>query len=119
MQAFFPLLQLLLVAVIVIWDVVLTGRIAQVRTLPRPFVFVTALAGFLLLPALIIHLASTNAITGRSITAMDWLWPLTVVLFSVQALYAAMRRLVNPFLAFFISVSDLLIAPATVLRFLS
>ena len=119
MRAFFPLLQLLLVAIIVIWDVVLTGRIAQVRTLPRPFVFLTALAGFLLLPALVIHLATTNAITGRSVTAMDWLWPVTVVLFALQALYAATRRLVNPFLGFFMSVYDLLIAMDAVLRFIA
>ena len=119
MGAFFPLLQLLLVAIIVIWDVVLTGRIAQVRTLPRPFVFLTALAGFLLLPALVIHLATTNAITGRSVTAMDWLWPVTVVLFAVQAVYAASRRLVNPFLGFFMSVYDMLIAADAVLRFVA
>lgn len=119
MQAFFPLLQLALVAVILIWDVVLTGRIAQVRSLPRPFVFLSALAGFLLLPALVIHLATTNAITGRSVIAMDWLWPATVVLFALQALYAATRRLVNPFLGFFISTYDLLIAVDAVLRFVA
>ncbi|MES2178954.1 MAG: hypothetical protein V4550_13930 [Gemmatimonadota bacterium] len=119
MRAFFPLLQMLLVTIIVIWDVVLTGRIAQVKTLPRPFVFITALAGFFLLPALLIHLATSNAITGRTVTAVEWLWPVTVVLFAVQALYAAVRRLVNPFLGFFISVYDVLIALDVVLRFIA
>jgi hypothetical protein len=119
MRAFFPLLQLLLVAVIVVWDVVITGRIGQVRTLPRPFVIITSLAGFFLLPALVIHLATTNAITGRSVTAMDWLWPLTVVLFALQGLYAATRRLVNPFLGFFIALYNVLIATDAVLRFVA
>src|SRR5215213_9287710 len=119
MRAFFPLLQFILVTIVVIWDVVLTGRIAQVRTLPRPFVLITALAGFLLLPSLIIHLATTNAITGRSVIAVDWLWPVTVVLFAVQALYAATRRLVNPFLGFFMSAYDVLIAIDAVLRFVA
>ncbi|MEP6733586.1 MAG: hypothetical protein ABJE10_23270 [bacterium] len=119
MESFFPIFQLLLVGIIVIWDVVLTGRIAQVRTLPRPFVFLSALAGFLLLPSLVIHLAATNAITGRSVSAVDWLWPATLVLFAVQALYAATRRLVNPFLGFFISVYDILIATDAVLRFVA
>jgi hypothetical protein len=119
MQAFFPLLQLLLVGIIVLWDVVLTAKIAQVRTLPRPFVFLTALAGFLLLPALVIHLATTNAITGRSVTAVDWLWPVTLVLFALQAMYAGTRRLVNPFLGFFISVYDVIIAVDAVLRFIA
>jgi hypothetical protein len=119
MRSLFPLLQILLVAVILLWDVLLTGRIAQVRTLPRTFVTLSALAGFLLIPALLIHLATASSITGRAITAVDWLWPTTVVLFALQALYAASRRLVNPFLGFFIAAYDLLIAFDAVLRFLS
>ena len=119
MRALLPLLQVLLVVIIVAWDILLSGRIAQVRTLPRPFVFLTALAGFLLLPALAIHLATSDAITARSVTAVEWLWPATLVLFAVQAMYAATRRLVNPFLGFFISTYDLLIAIDVVLRHLA
>lgn len=119
MRAFFPLVQLLFVTVIVFWNVLIAGRIAQVRSLPRPFVFITALAGFLLIPALIIHLANTSTITGRSVTSVDWLWPLTVVLFALQSLYAAMRRLVNPFLGFFLSVYDVVIAFDAVLRYVA
>jgi hypothetical protein len=118
-RALLPQLQLLLVASIVAWDILLSGRIAQVRTLPRPFVVLTALAGFLLLPALAIHLATSDAITARSVTAVEWLWPLTLVLFALQALYAAARRLVNPFLGFFISAYDLLIALDVVLKYVS
>ena len=119
LRSFLPLLQVLLVVVILIWDVVLTARIAQVRALPRTFVALSALAGFLVVPALIIHLAATSSITGRAIISVDWIWPLTVVLFAVQALYAAVRRLVNPFLGFFIAAYDLLIALDAVLRFVS
>ncbi|MDB4915277.1 MAG: hypothetical protein JWM95_2921 [Gemmatimonadetes bacterium] len=119
MRAFFPLVQLLLVTIVVFWNVLLAGRIAQVRSLPRPFVFVTALAGFLLIPALMIHLANTSAITGRSVTAVDWIWPLTVVLFAIQAVYAAVRRLVYPFLGFFLSVYDVMIAIDAVLRYVA
>lgn len=119
MRALFPLLQLVLVAVILIWDVVLAARIAQVRTLPRPFVTLSALAGFLVLPALLIHLATTSSITGRALVAVDWIWPLTMVLFALQALYAASRRFVNPFLGFFIASYDVLIATDAVLRFVS
>jgi hypothetical protein len=119
MRAFFPLIQVLLVLVILVWDVYLAGRIAQLRTLPRTFATLSALAGFLLIPALLIHLATASSITGRAITAVDWLWPTTVVLFALQALYAASRRLVNPFLGFFIAVYDLTIAADAVLRFVS
>jgi hypothetical protein len=116
---FLPLLQLLLVAIVLIWNVVLAARIAQVRTLPREFVALSALAGFLVVPALLIHLATTSSITGRALTAVDWIWPFTVVLFAIQALYAASRRFVNPFLGFFIATYDILIAVDAVLRFVA
>jgi hypothetical protein len=118
MRILLPLLQLVLVGVILVWDVVLAARIAQVRTLPRPFVTLSALGGFLVVPALLIHLATTSSITGRAITAVDWIWPFTVALFAVQALYAASRRFVNPFLGFFIAAYDVLIGADAVLRFL-
>ena len=116
MRNLLPLFQVLLVVTVLIWNIVLTGRIVQVRQLPRAFVALTALAGFLVLPSLVIHLATTNAITGRSVTEVDWLWPFTLVLFALQALYAAVRRLVTPFLGFFISSFDVLIAVDAVLR---
>jgi hypothetical protein len=119
LRTFLPIFQLLLVLVILTWDVVLAARIAQVRTLPRSFVALSALAGFLVVPALLIHLATTSSITGRALTDVDWIWPLTVVLFAVQALYAALRRLVNPFLGFFIATYDILIAADAVLRFIA
>ncbi|MFI5256932.1 MAG: hypothetical protein ACHQRK_06695 [Gemmatimonadales bacterium] len=119
LRSFLPLLQVLLVVVILVWDVVLAGRIAQVRALPRAFVAMSAIAGFLVVPALVIHLAATSSITGRAIISVDWIWPLTVVLFALQALYAAVRRLVNPFLGFFIAAYDVLIATDAVLRFIS
>jgi hypothetical protein len=119
LRAFLPLLQVVLVVVILTWDVVLAARIANVRKLPRPFVILSALAGFFVLPALIIHLAATSSITGRAILSVDFVWPLTVVLFAIQALYAAVRRFVNPFLGFFIAAYDIMIAIDAVLRFIS
>lgn len=116
MRNLLPLAQIVLVLMVLVWDVALTSRIVQVRNLPRAFVALTALAGFLLLPSLVIHLATANAITGRSVTEVDWLWPLTLILFALQALYAAVRRLVNPFIGFFISAFDVLIAIDAVLR---
>ena len=47
LRAFLPFLQVLLVFVILVWDVVLTARISQVRALPRAFVALSAMAGFL------------------------------------------------------------------------
>ena len=85
MRSFLPLLLFALVAIILVWDVVLAARIAQVRTLPRSFVTLSALAGFLVVPALVIHLATTSSITGRAILSVDWLWPVTVTNIVVQS----------------------------------
>ncbi|MCY7380502.1 MAG: hypothetical protein LH467_14330 [Gemmatimonadaceae bacterium] len=119
MSSFLPLLLFLLTALILAWNIVLAGRIAQVRTLPRAFVTLSALAGFLVVPALVVHLATTSSITGRALLSVDWLWPVTLVLFAMQALYAASRRLVNPFLGFFFAAYGILIAVDAVLRFVS
>src|SRR5215212_9041787 len=116
MRLLLPLLQFVFVVTVLIWDVALTSRIVQVRQLPRAFVALTAIAGFLLLPALVIHIATASAITGRAVTEVDWLWPVTLGLFALQSVYAASRRLVNPFLGFFISTYDVLIALDGVLR---
>jgi len=52
----------------------------KVRTLPRGFVALSALAGFPRRAALLIHLATTSSIHRRALTEVDWIWPFTVVL---------------------------------------
>ena len=47
MRNLLPLFQVLLVITVVIWNIALTGRIVQVRQLPRAFVALTALAFYL------------------------------------------------------------------------
>lgn len=116
MRSILPMVHLVIVTIIVIWNIALTARIVQVRNLPRAFVALTALSGFLLLPSLVIHMATSSAITGRAVSEVDWLWPLTIGMFAIQALYAASQRLVNPLLGFFISTYDVLLAIDAVLR---
>ena len=85
MTTFLPAAHLALSLVIVLWDVVLAGRIAQLRLASRPFAAITGMCGLLLMPALILHLATSTFITGRAVMAVDWIWPLIVVLCAVQA----------------------------------
>ena len=54
-------------AIIVMWDILVAGRVAQLRRAPRSFAAITALAGLLLLPGLLIGYASATTIYGRSI----------------------------------------------------
>jgi hypothetical protein len=109
--------HLALTLVIIIWNVVLAGRIAQLRQASRPFATLTGLAGLLLIPAFIVAVATTTVITGRAISSIDWIWPATVVLFAIQAVYSVTRRLVNPLWGYPIAFYDVILAIAAVSRF--
>jgi hypothetical protein len=119
MRSWLPLLHLALAAVIIVWNIVLAGRMAHVRTAPRSFSSLTALCGFMLAPAVVISLASSTMLTGRPLGAVDWVWPATAVLFMVQAFYALSRRLVHPLLGVPIALYDAIIATTVVLRYLA
>lgn len=111
--------HLALTLVIVVWDVILAGRIAQIRQASKPFATVTGLAGLLLIPAFIVAVATTTAITGRGIAAIDWVWPATILLFTIQSIYAVSRRLVNPIWGYPIAFYNALLAIAALTRFFS
>lgn len=119
MRTWLPIAHLALTLIILAWDIALAGRISQVRKAPRAFAAITALAGFLVAPALALSVAASSAITGRALVAVDWLWPLTCVLFAIQAVYALARRLVNTFVGLPIAVYDIIIAGTAVFRYLA
>jgi hypothetical protein len=117
MRAFLAPAQLALTIIIVIWNVVLAGRIAQNNQAPRFFQAVSGFAALLLVPGLLITLATSTVITGRAVVAMDWVWPAVLVLFAVQAVYAFARRLVNPVWGIPIAVYNVLIATLGIIRY--
>src|SRR3954468_10828461 len=87
----------LAVAVIMtLWDVLIAGRIANLRRTPRLFQGATAFGGLLIIPALLVAFASASILYGRTVFTVRWIWPLTAVLFVMQATYALTRRMVTP-----------------------
>jgi hypothetical protein len=118
MRAFLAPAHLALTIIIVIWDVVLAGRIAQNDRAPRVFQAVSGLAALLLVPGLLLTLATSTIITGRAVVTMDWVWPAVLVLFAIQAVYAFVRRLVNPVWGIPIAVYDVVIAIIGIIRYL-
>ena len=114
-----PPAHLALCLVIVVWDIVLAGRIARVPQAPRGFAALTGLAGLLVLPALVVALASTTVVTGRAILYVDWIWPALLVVFAAQAVYALARRVVNPAWGIPIAIYDVIIAAAGVVRYMA
>ena len=110
--------QLALTIVILTWDVVLAGRIAQNRQSPRAFQALAGLVALLAIPGLLLTLATSTILTGRAVSTMDWIWPAVLILFAAQATLAIARGLVNPLWGIPILVYDILIALVGVTRYL-
>jgi hypothetical protein len=109
--------HLALTLVIIIWNVLVAGRIAQLRQASPPFAALTGIAGLLMIPASLVVVATTTVIPGRAIASIDWLWPLAVVLCAAQSIWALSRRLVNPLWGFPIAFYNVLLMIAALTRF--
>lgn len=117
MRNFLAPAHLALTIVILVWNIVLAGRIAQNRQSPRFFQAISGLGALLLFPALLFALATSTVITGRAVATMDWFWPAVLVLFAIQGLYALARNLVNWVWGFPIAIYNILIATIGVTRY--
>jgi hypothetical protein len=117
MRNFLAPAHLALTVVILVWNIVLAGRIAQNRRSPRVFQAISGLCALLILPALLFALATSTVITGRAVAAMDWFWPVVVVLFAAQSLYALFGKLVNWVWGIPIAAYNLLVAAIALTRY--
>src|SRR5262249_19793046 len=117
MRNFLAPAHLALTVIILIWNVVLAGRIAQNSQAPRAFPAISGLAALLLLPGFLFLLATSTVMTGRAVSMMDWVWPVVLLLFAAQALYALVRRLVNWAWGLPIAIYNILIATIGVTRY--
>lgn len=112
-----PLVHILLSAVLLAWNVWMMGRIGRSRSAPRTFVGLTGLAGLLLLPGVVVAWATASLLYGRALSTIAWLWAVTLILFAVQAWWAALRGLVPAPLAVPIAIYDTLIAIAAAVEY--
>jgi len=99
------------------WDILMAGRIVQLRRTPRAFQRITGIAALLLVPALVVAYTAQSLLYGRAIYLVAWLWPFTTILFVLQAIYALTRRLVTPLLGFPLLVYNVIIATVAVTKF--
>jgi len=100
------------------WDILMAGRIAQLRRIPRAFQGITGIAALLILPALVIAYTAQSLLYSRAIFLVSWLWPFTALLFVLQSVYALARRLVTPMLGFPLLVYNMIIATVAVTKFI-
>ena len=107
-----------LVVIVLLWDVGLGGLMARNRKAPPPFTLLTALAAFLVAPALLVAVTAPSLLYGRSILAIAWVWPLTVLVYVAQSAYAVVRRLVTPAIGVPILVFNVVLALVEGTRYL-
>lgn len=110
-------LYIILCVVMFAWNVLLAGRIAQLRRAPRNFAALTALCGLLLAPALLIAFAASSILYGRAMQPLLWVWPVITVMFLLQVLYALSKRLVTPLFGVPIMLYNAVIAAVALSKF--
>jgi hypothetical protein len=108
----------MLAAVVLAWDVFVAGHIAQQRGGPREVAALSGLAALLAAPALVIAVATSSTLTGRSVAGVAWIWPATVAIFVLQSLYSTIRRLVTPWIGVPIAAYNLLLMAVAATRYL-
>src|SRR5205085_9185587 len=117
-QGLLSAIYLALSLAMIAWDVLMAGRIAQLRRIPRGFQAITGIAGLLLIPALVVAYTAQSLLYGRAIFLVAWLWPFTALLFVIQTVYALARRLVTPMLGFPLLIYIFVIAVVAVTKFI-
>jgi hypothetical protein len=113
-----PIAHLALSAVFLLWNVLLAGRITGQRALPPLLAGLTALGGLLVVPALLVLVASTSLDTGRLVSTIGWIWPVTATLIAAQAFYATAARLVSPLVGIPILIYDVVAAGTALASYL-
>src|SRR2546430_2581810 len=111
-------IYLALSVAMIAWDILMAGRIAGLRRIPRGFQGITGIAGLLLVPALVVGYTAQSLLYGRAIFLVAWLCPFTALLFVIQTVYALGRRLVTPMLGFPLLIYNFVIAVVAVTKFI-
>jgi len=109
--------HLVLTALVLVWNLAISGRAARLQSTPRTMALLCALCGLLLLPALTVILVSTSVLTGRALYTLAWVWPVTTAIVAVQAAYALSTRAVAPPIGIPIVAYDVLLALVALARY--
>ena len=109
--------HLVVVGLILVWDLWVARRTAQLRTSPRLIALLSALAGLLLIPAFTVLLVSSSLLTGRALYTIAWVWPLTTTLIAGQAVLAVRRGLAAPAIGIPIAAFDILLAAISIIQY--
>jgi hypothetical protein len=105
-----PLVVVGIAAAVLAWDVALAGWMAARREAPRAFTQLAAFCGLMVVPALVVGVASATEAGARTISGITWIIPAVAVAFALQVLYALFARLVSVLVGIPILLYDLVLA---------
>ncbi len=111
-------LHLALMALVIIWNMIVAGRMARWRGSPRPLATLSALASLLIVPAVFIAVMSDSLLTGRALHQIAWVWPATAVLIATHAVYATTTGRVGRTIGVPIASYNVILAAVLAIRYL-
>lgn len=109
-----PFVVVSIAAAVLAWDVVLAGWMAARREAPRAFTQLAGFCGLLVVPALVVGIASATEAGARTISGITWIIPAVAIAFVLQVLYALFARLVSVLVGVPILLYDLTLAAIAV-----
>jgi hypothetical protein len=109
-----PLVVVGIAAAVLAWDVALAGWIAARREAPRAFTQLAAFCGLLVVPSLVVGVASATEAGARTISGITWIIPVVAIAMALQVLYALFARLVSVLVGIPILLYDLVLVAIAV-----
>ncbi|HUF29928.1 MAG TPA: hypothetical protein VMM77_04620 [Gemmatimonadaceae bacterium] len=109
--------HLALSILLIVWTILVAGRIARRRDASATLLMISGLGGLLIAPAAFVEGMAGSVTTGRALSALVWLWPATCLVILLQAVYATARGYVGRPLGTVIVVYDLLVAAMALVRY--
>ena len=104
-----PLVVVGIAAAVLAWDVALAGWMSARREAPRAFTQLAAFCGLLVVPALVVGIASATETGSRTIAGITWIIPAVAIAFALQVSYALVARLVSVLVGIPILLYDLIL----------
>ncbi len=109
--------HLVLSGLVLLWNIVMAGRIASRHDTPRLLAALSGTGGLLVAPALFVAIASGSLLAGRALHTIAWVWPATSWVIALQALVALiLGRTAFP-IGFAITAYDVLLAAIFTVRY--
>jgi hypothetical protein len=99
------------------WNLRIAARIVHRRRGGSVFLGVSAFAALLLAPGALVAIAAGSVLTGRAVHSIEWVWPVTLFVCTVQAVLAVLRHSEAPLMGLPLAMLNMVLLGAGVARY--